>query len=85
MIAQLNEKHGLDYDGPDSPNMSLIICDPTETWILDIAGKLWAAEQVAGMTFCSLPIYLYLYLLSVWYSRGLSKGVCQLWSGHEDR
>lgn len=45
-MTQLNDKHGLDYDGQDSPKMSLLICDATETWILDIAGKFWAAELI---------------------------------------
>ena len=47
IIAQLNDQYGSEYDGPDSTKMSLLICDPSEAWILDIAGKFWAAEQIS--------------------------------------
>lgn len=48
VLAQLNEKYGADYDGPESPKISLLICDPSEAWILDFAGKHWAAEKISG-------------------------------------
>lgn len=48
VIAQLNANHGVDYEGPDSPKMSLLICDAGEAWILDVAGKFWAAEKISS-------------------------------------
>lgn len=48
VIAQLNEKYGADYEGADSPKRSLLICDPKEIWVLDIAGKFWAAEKISS-------------------------------------
>lgn len=48
VIAQLNDKYGADYEGADSPKLSLLICDATEVWIMDIVGKFWAAEQITG-------------------------------------
>lgn len=32
----------------DSPKMSLLICDASEAWILDIVGKMWAAEKLSS-------------------------------------
>lgn len=48
IIAQLNEEYGVDYDGPESRKISLLICDTAEAWIIDIVGKLWAAEKVSA-------------------------------------
>lgn len=43
----------MEYENEDSPKLSLLICDSSEAWVLDIAGKLWAAEKVEG--FRKLP------------------------------
>lgn len=50
MIAALNEKYGSSVEAPNSNKLSLIICDTSEVWIMDIVGKLWAAEHVKGTT-----------------------------------
>jgi secernin len=41
VIAQLNDSHG-----PSSSKLAFVLCDPTEVWVMNIAGKDWAAEKV---------------------------------------
>ncbi len=35
-------------DKPDMPKYGFVICDNKEAWILNVAGKNWAAELISG-------------------------------------
>lgn len=37
-------------DKSDMPKYGFVICDNREAWILNVAGKFWAAELVSGKT-----------------------------------
>lgn len=43
VITSLNENYG-----NESSKFSFVICDPTEAWILNLCGKLWAAEKISS-------------------------------------
>lgn len=51
-IADFVEKNH-SCDKPDMPKYGFVICDTKEVWILNVAGKNWAAEVIIGKT--SLP------------------------------
>lgn len=58
VIAQLNDKYGVEYSGVDSPKLSLLICDPSEVWVMDVVGKYWAAENISGRLLFSVKAHL---------------------------
>lgn len=35
-------------DKSDMPKYGFLICDNSEAWILNVAGKFWAAEVISG-------------------------------------
>lgn len=37
-------------DKSDMPKYGFVICDNKEIWILNVAGKNWAAEVISGKT-----------------------------------
>ncbi|XP_055644860.1 secernin-1 [Toxorhynchites rutilus septentrionalis] len=45
-ITSLSAEHGPEGESKDSAKAAFVVCDPTEVWLLDIVGSLWAAKKV---------------------------------------
>ena len=79
VVSQMLEKHGQggacsDAGGAWSYHNSFIIADQSEAWVLETAGKIWAAECITSMHVSCLLLLIYLQFISLYV---VSKLLCR--------
>ncbi|XP_058821742.1 secernin-2 [Topomyia yanbarensis] len=47
IMTKLNAASGPDGESKDAPKAAFVICDPSEAWLLNIVGSLWAAHKIS--------------------------------------
>lgn len=55
VLTSLNAKFGPEGESKESTKAAYVICDPSEAWLLNIVGSLWAAQKVTTSSLALKP------------------------------